>query len=182
MIIEPTSLNGLPTYTCNYPMKDKELEASQGTKEIYIHNAAPKYRDLDCLAEFHFQRGWAAIGYHFCIDADGSIFATRPLQYMGAHVYGRNRQSIGIAFFDLSTCVREKKAMDAFLSLTQRLKEITGEELPIKSHTQGQIEYLNQTLQAYNQAFPHTALDSISIPPNYLTPAILTSLQDEFQT
>lgn len=41
--------------------------------------------------------GWSDIGYHYVIDRNGAIGAGRPLERVGAHVKGRNRQSIGIA-------------------------------------------------------------------------------------
>lgn len=43
-------------------------------------------------------RGWAAVGYHFLIAADGSVWEGRPLRYQGAHAQGENNHgNIGIA-------------------------------------------------------------------------------------
>lgn len=41
--------------------------------------------------------GWSDIGYHYVIDRGGAIGTGRPLERVGAHVKGRNKQSIGIA-------------------------------------------------------------------------------------
>lgn len=44
-------------------------------------------------------RGWAAIGYHYLITRDGQVHTGRPIGRTGAHVKGRNANSIGIALF-----------------------------------------------------------------------------------
>lgn len=36
------------------------------------------------------------IGYHFLVRKDGSIYEGRPIEYVGAHAYGSNYNSIGI--------------------------------------------------------------------------------------
>lgn len=49
--------------------------------------------DID---DWHKQRGWSKIGYHYVIYRDGSIHAGRPVAEVGAHCYGQNHGSIGI--------------------------------------------------------------------------------------
>lgn len=46
--------------------------------------------------QWHRDRGWAGIGYHYVIDLDGSVVAGRPISKVGAHVKGHNAHSIGI--------------------------------------------------------------------------------------
>ena len=41
-------------------------------------------------------RGWADIGYHFLVDADGKIYEGRDLAARGAHTKGRNTGSAGL--------------------------------------------------------------------------------------
>jgi hypothetical protein len=43
------------------------------------------------------ERGWQDIGYHWLIDRDGTYIEGRPEAHIGAHVAGRNADSIGIA-------------------------------------------------------------------------------------
>ena len=45
------------------------------------------------------ERGWRDIGYHYLIDRDGTVAEGRPVAQQGAHVRGRNTNSIGIALF-----------------------------------------------------------------------------------
>lgn len=69
--------------------------------EIIIHATSTpagqevQARQIDC---WHRQRGWAGIGYHFIIHLDGFIEPCRPIELEGAHCYGHNRNSIGVAY------------------------------------------------------------------------------------
>ena len=52
-------------------------------------------KDIDA---WHKAKGWAGIGYHFVIDLDGTIEQGRPMDKVGAHCYGHNRNSIGVCY------------------------------------------------------------------------------------
>ena len=43
--------------------------------------------------------GWSDIGYHFLIDRDGTVAKGRAIERTGAHVKGRNSNSIGVSMF-----------------------------------------------------------------------------------
>jgi len=67
-------------------------------KRIVIHHSASA-RDTttrNMIRSWHKAKGWKDIGYHFVIEGDGSILLGRPLNKMGAHAKGANRDSIGI--------------------------------------------------------------------------------------
>ena len=51
--------------------------------------------DLDVC---HRRRGFNGVGYHFYIRKNGDIKSTRPLERIGAHSRGFNRESIGICY------------------------------------------------------------------------------------
>lgn len=69
--------------------------------KIFIHCTATK-EGVDVSAstinDWHIHRGWKGIGYHFVIRLDGSIEKGRPVEQIGAHVYGQNRNSIGVVY------------------------------------------------------------------------------------
>ncbi|MDM8130090.1 peptidoglycan recognition protein family protein [Clostridium butyricum] len=44
------------------------------------------------------ENGWAAIGYHYYVRLDGSIYRGRPDNAIGAHCQGSNTNTLGIAF------------------------------------------------------------------------------------
>jgi N-acetyl-anhydromuramyl-L-alanine amidase AmpD len=48
------------------------------------------------IRRWHKRRGWRDIGYHFVIRRNGVCETGRPVQQIGAHARGFNRDSIGI--------------------------------------------------------------------------------------
>ena len=69
--------------------------------KIIIHcTATPEGRDVsvDEIRQWHLDRGWSDIGYHYVIDINGHLKEGRPVKRSGAHVKGHNRGSIGIAY------------------------------------------------------------------------------------
>lgn len=69
--------------------------------EIIVHyTQTPIGREVSVeeVTKWHQQRSMDTIGYHFLIHLDGSISLGRPLNIRGAHCYGRNLKSIGIAY------------------------------------------------------------------------------------
>lgn len=48
------------------------------------------------IRQWHKQRGWADIGYHFVIRRNGTIEPGRALDEVGAHEPTRNRDSVAI--------------------------------------------------------------------------------------
>lgn len=69
------------------------------TSKLVIH-CADTYDYMDIGAEeihqWHLERGWSGIGYHFVIRRDGTIEAGRHYESRGAHVRGHNKDSIAI--------------------------------------------------------------------------------------
>lgn len=69
--------------------------------KIIIHcSATPEGREhtVEDIDQWHKQRGWAGIGYHYVIYLDGSIHKGRPIEQQGAHTLGHNAHSIGICY------------------------------------------------------------------------------------
>ena len=68
---------------------------------IVVHcTATPEGRDVTVadIDRMHRKKGWKKIGYHFVIYRDGSVHAGRPVTEVGAHVYGHNANSLGVAY------------------------------------------------------------------------------------
>lgn len=70
------------------------------TKIILHCTATPEGRDVSAedIRQWHLDRGWSDIGYHYVIDINGCLQEGRPLTRAGAHVRGHNKGSIGIAY------------------------------------------------------------------------------------
>lgn len=67
--------------------------------KIIIHcSATPEDMDIgrDEIDRWHRERGWLGIGYHYVVRRDGTVEEGRPENQVGAHVYGHNKNSIGI--------------------------------------------------------------------------------------
>lgn len=52
--------------------------------------------DADVIDEWHKERGWNGIGYHWVIKRDGHLQAGRDEKTTGAHARGHNKGSIGV--------------------------------------------------------------------------------------
>ena len=50
------------------------------------------------INDWHREKGWNGIGYHYVVRRDGSIELGRPLEEVGAHCVGHNSHSIGICY------------------------------------------------------------------------------------
>ena len=69
------------------------------TKFIVFHcSATPPNSDIGAqeIDDWHRERGWNEIGYHAVIRRDGTIEWGRHMDEVGAHVKGKNMQSVGV--------------------------------------------------------------------------------------
>lgn len=69
--------------------------------EIIIHcSATPEGKDytVEQIKQWHKQRGFSDIGYHYVIYRDGSIHSGRPIERIGAHCLKHNSHSIGVCY------------------------------------------------------------------------------------
>jgi N-acetylmuramoyl-L-alanine amidase len=69
-------------------------------KRIVVHHSAtPTTTTPQSMANYHVRKhGWAGIGYHFVVAADGTLFQTNRLETVSYHVGGHNTASVGICF------------------------------------------------------------------------------------
>lgn len=67
--------------------------------QIILHcSATPSTMDIGAkeIRQWHLSQGWIDIGYHYVIRRDGTLEIGRPLEAVGAHCSGQNKDSIGI--------------------------------------------------------------------------------------
>ena len=92
-----------------------ELKKSTRTiNEIIVHcSATPEGKDytLDTIRQWHLQRGFSDIGYHYIIHPDGKVEEGCDVNIAGAHCSGHNSKSIGICYIGGMTA-DNKKAKD----------------------------------------------------------------------
>lgn len=89
------------THLMQLPLKNKTFEKRKETTRIVIHCSATEDKrafTASDIQSWHLQRGFADIGYHFCVHLDGSVIKGRPLEAAGAHAVNHNHDSIGICY------------------------------------------------------------------------------------
>ncbi len=90
--------------------------------KIIIHCSAsdnPNHDNVDTITQWHWERGFSDIGYHFYIDKKGQEFKGRSLSQVGAHCEGHNFDSIGICLGGLKDFKPEQ-----FVSLRDLVKRL----------------------------------------------------------
>lgn len=101
--------------------------------KLIVHcTATPEFKDFDVedIREWHVKgNGWSDCGYHWVIKIDGTVQEGRPMNKIGAHVGGHNRDSIGIAYVggmdkDMEEWIdtRTPEQKDAIFNLLMDLK------------------------------------------------------------
>lgn len=71
------------------------------------------------IKDWHLQRGWSDIGYHYVIRRNGVVENGRTEQEIGAHVAGHNKNSIGICWVGRKHISKEQ--MKSLKALVQGL-------------------------------------------------------------
>ena len=100
-------------------------------KELIVHcSATPEGKDysVDTIRQWHLQRGFSDIGYHYVIYRDGSIHIGRDESVIGAHCTGHNTNSIGVCY--IGGCAsdgktpKDTRTTEQKQSLVKLLKEL----------------------------------------------------------
>lgn len=69
--------------------------------KIIIHCSATKEGNnvtASTIDQWHKDRGWRCIGYHYVVALDGTIEYGRSIYETGAHVKNQNEGSIGVCY------------------------------------------------------------------------------------
>ena len=123
--------------------------------KIIIHcSATPEGRphDVADITRWHLQRGFSTIGYHYLIHLDGTIETGRPIERMGAHTTGENRNSIGICYVggmtkDMKKAkdTRTPEQKDSLVKLMHELIYKYNKDMTIHGHN----EYANKACPSF---------------------------------
>ena len=78
---------------------NESLEPRTKTDYIILHHSGVKSRHTaNDIHQWHKNKGWAGIGYHYFISKEGVIYECRQRDTIGAHAKGYNANSIGVCF------------------------------------------------------------------------------------
>lgn len=80
-------------------MAKVQFKERKETKHVIIHCAATK-PSMDVgvreIRQWHKERGFLDVGYHFIIRRNGTIEDGRDVNQVGAHTVGQNETSVGV--------------------------------------------------------------------------------------
>ena len=103
--------------------------------------------DIEVIRRWHKEAGFDDIGYHFFVPKLGLKLIGRPLEYIGAHCLGHNKDSIGICLSGKNEFSEEQ------FMLTAALIEVLAERFDLKD--------------IKNKIFPHNYLNKVKTCPNF---------------
>ena len=122
--------------------------------EIIIHcSCTPEGRNIGAttILGWHKERGFSDIGYHYVIRLDGTIEEGRPIEQIGAHCQGHNRNSIGICYIGGLSQDRQPKDtrnVAQYRAMTQLLEQL-HEQFP-EATIHGHSEFANKACPCFN--------------------------------
>lgn len=82
-------------------IQEFNIQQQSNINKIIVHcTATPITVDytLDRLMCDHTDRGFSTFGYHIYIRKNGEVYYLRPINYIGSHCYGYNKNSIGVCY------------------------------------------------------------------------------------
>lgn len=122
---------GDKTWATMLSQSDSLIKSKRNIKEIIVHcTATPEGRPVTIkeITNWHKQRGFSTIGYHYVVMLDGSVQNGRDVNVSGAHCTNHNSISIGVCY--VGGCDKNMNAKDtrtdaqkrALLNLLKRLR------------------------------------------------------------
>lgn len=122
-----------------YPVKEVILHTSATPGDWWKGKHVTQMRDA--IDQWHKDRGWKGIGYHFVVAPDGTVARGRPVSEVGAHVKERNRGTIGICMVPFRTHHGIKTFSDYFTSAQRETVRKIIADLPGIDRVTGHNDY-----------------------------------------
>ncbi|ELC8385962.1 N-acetylmuramoyl-L-alanine amidase [Clostridium perfringens] len=115
-------------------IKFNGLRYGNDPNKIIIHNADHPNCSVYDIDRWHKGNRWSGIGYNYFIRKEGSVWAGRPENAIGAHTIGQNSSSIGICLE--GAFMREKPTRAQLNSLYELIADIRARRgnLPVYGH------------------------------------------------
>lgn len=132
-------------------------------KELIVHcSATPEGKDFTVsqIKQWHLQRGFSDIGYHYVIYRDGSIHIGRDESVIGAHCTGHNTNSIGVCYIggvatDGKT-PKDTRTAEQKQSLVKLLKELRVKYPQASIH--GHMDFANKACPSFDATKEYSSL------------------------
>jgi hypothetical protein len=101
---------------------------NQILRTLVVHHSAVLLSDGPReIQGMHFRRGFADIGYHFLVSADGQMFEGRPLNVRGAHTARHNTGAVGVCLLGNFEVIQPTPAqLQSLHDLGRALRDVIG--------------------------------------------------------
>jgi N-acetylmuramoyl-L-alanine amidase len=97
---------------------------------VVHHSASRRSATLEDIRDWHLDRGWSDVGYHYVIEESGERRLGRPLGRIGAHCRGHNSYTVGVCVTGDNT--QPGEAWNE--AQIESLKELAGEYTIVHGH------------------------------------------------
>lgn len=132
-------------------------------KELIVHcSATPEGKDFTVsqIKQWHLQRGFSDIGYHYVIYRDGSIHIGRDESVIGAHCTGHNTNSIGVCYIGGVTTdgktPKDTRTAEQKQSLVKLLKKLRVKYPQASIH--GHRDFANKACPSFDATKEYSSL------------------------
>ena len=102
----------------------KFVKPNREVNKVFLHcsaSARPAHGDVEVIRQWHKQRGWSDIGYHYFIPFEGDIQVGRNIEKTPSAQKGHNTGSIAICLHGLT---KDNFTLNQFESLQKLCKDI----------------------------------------------------------
>lgn len=103
---------------------------------MFLHCSASEHGDVERIREWHLERGWKDIGYHYVILKDGTVEVGRPIEQIPAAQRGHNKGTIAICLIGLYEDRFTPAQRVALVALCNEIDDAYGHEITFHGHNE----------------------------------------------
>jgi N-acetylmuramoyl-L-alanine amidase len=158
----------------------KPLYNRKATNRIVVHHSvSDPMTSAETIHQWHLDKGWSGIGYHYVIRGDGSIQTGRGIDYQGAHTYNYNDDGIGICLSgNFMHSPPTELQLQSLVELVRYIKGVYKKELLLQRHKDlnptacpGDMFPWDKVLQMLSEPIPNDTLIQRALDNKLITQA-----------
>lgn len=158
----------------------KPLYNRKATNRIVVHHSvSDPMTSAETIHQWHLDKGWSGIGYHYVIRSDGSIQTGRGIDYQGAHTYNYNDDGIGICLSgNFMYSPPTELQLQSLVELVRYIKGVYKKELLLQRHKDlnptacpGDMFPMDRVLQMLSEPIPNNTLIQRALDNKLITQA-----------